>query len=202
MPDNHLLYGDNLDFLRNHEKLPTCSVDLICLDPPFNSNADYNVIFREQSSQKSAAQIKAFTDTWHWDLETDRGREEILTSAPERVARMLDAMVSFLTLEQPTRDMLQEADAAGFYTSELWPGPHGDHKWPRLRIRTIEDLLAKRGFAIPPRPVQFKQAERVAAATPGLTAPGLWSEAPSALDIPEAEDDELDTPDEEPGGLE
>lgn len=106
MPDNHLLYGDNLDFLRNHEKLPTGSVDLICLDPPFNSNADYNVIFREQSSQKSAAQIKAFTDTWHWDLETDRAREEILTSAPERVARMLDAMVSFLTLEQPTRDML------------------------------------------------------------------------------------------------
>jgi hypothetical protein len=50
--------------------------------------------------------------------------------------------------------------------------------------------------------VQFKRAERVAAATPGLTAPGLWSEAPSALDIPEAEDDELDTPDEEPGGLE
>jgi len=97
MPENYLLHGDNLDFLRDHEKLPTGSVDLIYLDPPFNSNADsnadykadYNVIFGEQSGQKSAAQIKAFTDTWHWDLETDRAREEIVAGgrAPERVAR-------------------------------------------------------------------------------------------------------------------
>ena len=92
----------------------------------------------------------------------------------------------FSTLGQRKRDMLKEADSA------LWPGLHGDHKWLRLQIRTIDYLFAKRDFAIPPRLVQFKQAERIAIPTPGLTAPGLWSEAPSALDIPEAEDDELE----------
>ncbi|HEX6798702.1 MAG TPA: DNA methyltransferase [Ktedonobacterales bacterium] len=94
MADNILYYGDNLDILRHH--IPSASVDLIYLDPPFNSNADYNVIFREQSGQRSAAQIKAFTDTWHWDTETDRAREEMLTGAPENVARMLDALVTFI----------------------------------------------------------------------------------------------------------
>ncbi len=93
-PTNTLYYGDNLDILRHH--IAANSVDLVYLDPPFNSNADYNVIFREQSGQKSAAQIKAFTDTWHWDDGANRAREEILTGAPEDVARMLDALVSFI----------------------------------------------------------------------------------------------------------
>ena len=85
----------------------------------------------------------------------------------------------YICLENPTRDMLEEASSAGFYHSDLWPGPKGDHRWPRIQLRTIEDLLAGRNFDVPPRPVQFKPAERVSA-QPAATAPGLWSTAPTA----------------------
>jgi site-specific DNA-methyltransferase (adenine-specific) len=61
---NTLYYGDNLDILRNY--IADASVDLIYLDPPFNSNRDYNVLFKEQSGGESPAQIKAFGDTWNW----------------------------------------------------------------------------------------------------------------------------------------
>jgi DNA modification methylase len=61
---NVLYYGDNLDILRRY--VPDGSVDLVYLDPPFNSNRDYNVIFRDESGRKSDAQIVAFDDTWHW----------------------------------------------------------------------------------------------------------------------------------------
>ena len=60
---NRLYFGDNLDILRNH--VENASVDLIYLDPPFNSNANYKVLFQEKSGQQSAAQIAAFEDTWH-----------------------------------------------------------------------------------------------------------------------------------------
>lgn len=61
--NNKLFYGDNLPILQDHENIPKESVDLIYPDPPFNSAADYNVIFREQDDKRSAAQIKVFTDT-------------------------------------------------------------------------------------------------------------------------------------------
>jgi DNA modification methylase len=61
---NVLYYGDNLDILRRY--IPDASVDLIYLDPPFNSNRDYNVIFKDESGKQSDASIKAFEDTWHW----------------------------------------------------------------------------------------------------------------------------------------
>lgn len=65
-----LFYGDNLDILPD---IPSGTVDLIYLDPPFNSNSDYNVIFREQSGEgKAAAQIHAFEDTWQWGDEAAR----------------------------------------------------------------------------------------------------------------------------------
>jgi DNA modification methylase len=61
---NVLYYGDNLEILRRY--IPDASVDLIYLDPPFNSNRDYNVIFKDESGKQSDASIKAFEDTWHW----------------------------------------------------------------------------------------------------------------------------------------
>jgi site-specific DNA-methyltransferase (adenine-specific) len=61
---NVLYYGDNLDILRRY--IPDASVDLVYLDPPFNSNRDYNVIFKDESGRKSDAQLLAFEDTWHW----------------------------------------------------------------------------------------------------------------------------------------
>ena len=63
---NRLYFGDNLKWLSDRKEFPDESVDLVYLDPPFNSNADYNVLFREPSGQVSQAQFHAFTDTWSW----------------------------------------------------------------------------------------------------------------------------------------
>jgi len=65
MTDNVLYYGDNLDILRH--RFAAESVDLVYLDPPFNSKADYNVLFAERDGTRAAAQIMAFEDTWRWD---------------------------------------------------------------------------------------------------------------------------------------
>lgn len=71
-----LYYGDNLTVLR---EMPSESVDLIYLDPPFNSNADYNVIFREQSGDGPGAQIRAFNDTWTWGFEAAAALADLVT---------------------------------------------------------------------------------------------------------------------------
>ena len=61
---NTLYFGDNLHILREH--IPDESVDLIYLDPPFNSRRSYNVVFREANGTAADSQIQAFDDTWHW----------------------------------------------------------------------------------------------------------------------------------------
>ena len=91
---NKLYFGDNLDILREH--VPDESVDLIYLDPPFNSNATYNVLFREASGEGSAAQIHAFDDTWHWNIESERAYREVVQHGPKKLADLLQAMRSFL----------------------------------------------------------------------------------------------------------
>jgi len=91
---NVLYYGDNLEILRKH--IPDESVDLIYLDPPFNSQADYNVLFRETTGEPSEAQIKAFSDTWHWDLTAQRTYEDIVTDGPPQVADMISALRGFV----------------------------------------------------------------------------------------------------------
>jgi len=73
---NLLYYGDNLDVLRRH--LEDETVDLVYLDPPFNSNQDYNVLFAEHDGTRAAAQIKAFEDTWRWDESAARAFEEVV----------------------------------------------------------------------------------------------------------------------------
>jgi DNA modification methylase len=94
MPDalNKLYYGDNLQVLREH--IAEQSVDLVYLDPPFNSRQDYNVLFAEKDGNRSAAQITAFKDTWEWNLESQAAFEEIV----ERGGRVADAMRAFKTL--------------------------------------------------------------------------------------------------------
>jgi len=91
---NTLYFGDNLDILRKH--IADESVDLIYLDPPFNSNATYNVLFEEKSGGKSAAQITAFDDTWHWGMESEKAYREVITRGPDKLAMLLDALRSFL----------------------------------------------------------------------------------------------------------
>jgi len=61
---NLLYYGDNLDVLRDN--IASESVDLVYLDPPFNSNRAYSVLFKERSGDDSQAQMEAFDDTWTW----------------------------------------------------------------------------------------------------------------------------------------
>ena len=91
---NHLYFGDNLDILRQH--IDAESVDLIYLDPPFNSNATYNVLFRERSGEESAAQITAFDDTWRWGLESELAYQEVITEQAGKVGELLAALRSFL----------------------------------------------------------------------------------------------------------
>ncbi len=91
---NKLYFGDNLDILR--ENVADESVDLIYLDPPFNSNATYNVLFRERSGQDSAAQITAFEDTWTWSIESEIAFQDVVTSGPEKLGDLLQAMRRFL----------------------------------------------------------------------------------------------------------
>ncbi len=73
---NKLYYGDNLGILRN--EIADESVDLVYLDPPFNSNASYNVLFKGPTGDDSAAQIEAFDDTWHWNETSEEAYWEVL----------------------------------------------------------------------------------------------------------------------------
>lgn len=91
---NQLFFGDNLHILRDH--VADESVDLIYLDPPFNSAANYNVLFQEKSGAQSAAQITAFEDTWKWSQEAEGAYHETVTGAPERVVRIMEALRGFL----------------------------------------------------------------------------------------------------------
>src|ERR1041384_3333782 len=93
MPDNVLYYGDNLDVLRRHIKDET--VDLVYLDPPFNSAQDYNVLFEAKDGHASAAQIRAFEDTWHWDSAAARLYEATVEKGG-RVSAVLQAFRLFL----------------------------------------------------------------------------------------------------------
>lgn len=83
---NKLFYGDNLDVLRH--SVADESVDLIYLDPPFNSKATYNVLFKEKSGKDSAAQIEAFEDTWHWDMAAAEALDEVLRQGGEPAQAM------------------------------------------------------------------------------------------------------------------
>ncbi len=96
MPRSHLYYGDNLDVLREH--VPNNSVDLVYLDPPFNSNRAYNVIFaRTDRVQDNQAQIQAFEDTWRWSSATEELYHETLAGAVSlRLADVLRALHALL----------------------------------------------------------------------------------------------------------
>jgi site-specific DNA-methyltransferase (adenine-specific) len=89
-----LFYGDNLAILREH--IEDESVDLVYLDPPFNSNATYNVLFKAPDGHQSQAQIEAFDDSWHWNEPAEQAFDEVMQSGNSEAAEMLRAMRSFL----------------------------------------------------------------------------------------------------------
>jgi len=89
---NKLYYGDNLPILRNHEYFPNECVDLIYLDPPFNSSRNYNVLFKDESGRDSDAQITAFEDTWHWGQTAEETFHDIVKNAPPQVVAATNAL--------------------------------------------------------------------------------------------------------------
>jgi site-specific DNA-methyltransferase (adenine-specific) len=91
---NALYYGDNLKVLR--EYIPNESIDLIYLDPPFNSNRNYNVLFKDESGTDSEAQITAFEDTWHWNHVAEQTYHDLVTDAPDNVSKMIASLRDFI----------------------------------------------------------------------------------------------------------
>ncbi|MBZ0305754.1 MAG: site-specific DNA-methyltransferase, partial [Anaerolineae bacterium] len=100
MPDSKLYYGDNLEILRNREYFPNECVDLIYLDPPFNSSRSYNVLFKDESGLESEAQITAFDDTWHWGQTAEAAYYDLVTNAPAGVAAAIGALRTIVGTNQ------------------------------------------------------------------------------------------------------
>ena len=96
---NTLFYGDNLEILREH--IAGESVDLVYLDPPFNSSRNYNVLFRDETGKDSEAQITAFEDTWHWGQDAEATYHQLVTEAPERVSELISALRSIAGKTSP-----------------------------------------------------------------------------------------------------
>jgi adenine specific DNA methylase Mod len=91
---NTLFFGDNLVVLRDH--IPDESIDLIYLDPPFNSNRSYNVLFKDEGGKESEAQMHAFDDSWHWDRSAIRAYQDIIANAPLNICNMIEALHRFI----------------------------------------------------------------------------------------------------------
>ncbi len=110
---NHLYYGDNLQVLR--DSIADESIDLFYLDPPFNSQANHNVLFKAPTGEQSKAQIEAFEDTWHWNTTAERDFDEVMQSGFTDVSEMLRAM---------PESTLQSASA---FATKLNGSPMGQH---------------------------------------------------------------------------
>ncbi len=99
MPQRHitqntLFYGDNLPILR--EYFADESVDLVYLDPPFNSNRSYNVLFKHEQGGENTAQATAFEDSWHWGADAEATYHDLATSGPPHVGKMIGALRDFI----------------------------------------------------------------------------------------------------------
>ena len=111
---NKLYYGDNLEVLERYVKPE--SVDLVYLDPPFNSRQDYNVLFAEKDGSQSSSQIHALEDTWEWNIEAERTLEAII----ERGGRVADALRAFRTFLGGS-DMQVSVPVVGAWASRRAP---------------------------------------------------------------------------------
>ena len=89
MQNRTLFFGDNLEILR--KKIPSDFFDLIYLDPPFNSNRNYNVLFKE-GLQDSPAQVHAFEDSWHWNDESKHSFDYLVTKTNDNISNLMQAL--------------------------------------------------------------------------------------------------------------
>ena len=135
MADNTLYYGDNLDVLRRH--VADESVDLVYLDPPFNSNADYNVLFAQQDGTAAAAQIQAFEDTWRWDIAAARALDEMV----RRGGRVADTLLALQRILGDS-DMMAYLAMMAPRLRRAVPRPQGHRPpIPALRTQTASHYL-------------------------------------------------------------
>ena len=167
---NTLYYGDNLDILR--DTIADVSVDLVYLDPPFNSNATYNVLFHSPAGEGSQAQIEAFGDTGidgylyfkpdgkvtEKTVVSVKGWQNLNPNMVRDLVGTVDAekakMGVFLTLEDSTTGMRTAAAKADFYETEYG-------KYEKIQILTVEDLFdGKRPHMPWVDPSVFKTAKR------------------------------------------
>ncbi|MDP3396871.1 MAG: DNA methyltransferase [Methanoregula sp.] len=109
---NTLYYGDNLDVIKRY--IPDESIDLIYLDPPFKSDQDYNVLFEEKDGSQSAAQLKVFEDTWHWDTAAASSFHDVVTRGGKSANTLIafekilgyNDMLAYLSMMAPRLDEL------------------------------------------------------------------------------------------------
>ena len=85
-----LFFGDNLYILR--DEIKNESIDLVYLDPPFNSKRDYNLLFKTPKGHDSDAQITAFDDSWHWGEQAEREFAELLHQENTDVSEMIQSL--------------------------------------------------------------------------------------------------------------
>ena len=104
---NTLYYGDNLNILRDY--IQKESVDLVYLDPPFNSNRSYNVLFRDETGVEAQAQITAFEDTWHWNVDTEKVYQELVTTGEARTSSVISALRETIGTNQVTAYLVMMA---------------------------------------------------------------------------------------------
>ena len=124
---NTLYYGDNLKILQDRNYFPDACLDLIYLDPPFKSNRNYNVLFKNESGIEAESQITAFEDTWHWNASAEETFRE-LHLAGDEVATMIESFRGFIGQNQMMAYLvmmavrLKELDHPGHATSGryLW----------------------------------------------------------------------------------
>jgi len=93
---NSLFYGDNLEVLRNRDDFPNDSIDLIYLDPPFNSKRDYNVLYKTPAGHDSDSQITAFEDSWHWGDQAEREYLELVRQTNTELSELIQSLRKFL----------------------------------------------------------------------------------------------------------
>ncbi|MFC2014702.1 DNA methyltransferase, partial [Chloroflexota bacterium] len=87
-----LFLGDNLEILRND--IPDNSIDLVYLDPPFGSNRDYNLLYKESKGNQPEIRDKAFSDTWTWDRTAEDTLQDFRVKSPPEVAKLIDGILA------------------------------------------------------------------------------------------------------------
>ena len=145
---NRLYYGDNLDVLREH--VPDASVDLVYLDPPFNSNASYNILFKSPAGGGTDASIESFGDTFEWGPSASSALMDINQSGNHKLHVLMKAMKTAIDQTHAARAVRCVRMARAQPTSNADRAMHAI-----LRARSEVPILHVRNASAPKRTAQF-----------------------------------------------